>query len=157
MHIQPNHSVAFVHLFRFLSFMFVCWTEGAAGLRRMPHKQTSGAARTYSTHLHEGCIRQDSFSLQSGSCCPTASLESLPALRFRSGSVVVCQSHRNNRRLRPRLPSSTTSFLTPYHQPTAGWRTVSLHFMKTRSITSHVRHRQRWLILCLVRSHTQGG
>src|SRR5437762_12924975 len=70
MHIQPNHSVAFVHLFRFLSFMFVFWTEGAAGLRRMPHKQTSGAARTYSTHLHEGCIRQDSFSLQSGSCCP---------------------------------------------------------------------------------------
>src|SRR5437016_4537302 len=119
MHIQPNHSVAFVHLFRFLSFMFVCWTEGAAGLRRMPHKQTSGAARTYSTHLHESCIRQDSFSLQSGSCCPTASLESLPALRFRSGSVVVCQSHRNNRRLRPRLPSSTTSFLTPYHQRTA--------------------------------------
>src|SRR5438128_5058750 len=48
MHIQPNHSVAFVHLFRFLSFMFVCWTEGAAGLRRMPHKQTSGAARIYS-------------------------------------------------------------------------------------------------------------
>src|SRR5437773_4435362 len=120
MHIQPNHSVAFVHLFRFLSFMFVCWTEGAAGLRRMPHKQTSGAARTYSTHLHEGCIRQDSFSLQSGSCCPTASLESLPALRFRSGSVVVCQSHRNNRRLRPRLPSSTTSFLTPYHQYKSG-------------------------------------
>jgi len=66
--------------------MFTCWTEGAAGLRRMPHTQTSGAARIYSTHLHEGSIRQDSFSLQSGSY-PTASLESLPALRFRFGSV----------------------------------------------------------------------
>src|SRR5438067_12890920 len=99
----------------------------------MPHNQTSGAARTYSTRLHEGCIRQDSFSLQSGSCCPTASLESLTALRFRSGSVVVCQSHRNNRRLRPRLPSSTTSFLTPYLQPTPGRRTASLAMTRTCS------------------------
>src|SRR5437773_11064236 len=139
MHIQPNHSVAFVHLFRFLSFMFVCWTEGAAGLRRMPHKQTSGAARTYSTHLHEGCIRQDSFSLQSGSCCPTASLESLPALRFRSGSVVVCQSHRNNRRLRPRLPSSTTSFLTPYHQLTAPAPMCSFRVISWSSLPAGVR------------------
>jgi hypothetical protein len=42
-----------------------------------------GLHRSYALHLHEGSFRQDSLSLQSGIYCPTASLESLPVLRFR--------------------------------------------------------------------------
>jgi len=100
--------------------MFGCWTEGAAGLRRMPHTQTSGAALVAkaSKHLHKGCIRQDSFSLQPGSY-PTAALESLPALRFcrlvlSFASPIPKPIERSGLAFRPAQPS----FLTPYHQPT---------------------------------------
>jgi len=52
--------------------------------RTIPQTQTSGAAPALKpVPHHEGSCRQDSLSLQSGSYCPTASLESLPVLRFR--------------------------------------------------------------------------
>jgi len=64
-------------------FLFAA-RKARPGSRRIPQTQTSGAAgRKNLLHLHEGSFRQDSLSLQSGSYCPTASLESLPVLRFR--------------------------------------------------------------------------
>jgi len=95
--------------------MLVCWTEGAAGLRRMPRTQTSGAALVAKASeappqgLHpSGLIQPSTGEL------PHCSARVPAGIALLSFGSVVCQSHSEaNRTLRPRLPSSTTFIPNP--------------------------------------------
>src|SRR5207248_6552217 len=73
----------------FFSMLLFAGRKARPGSRRIPQTQTSGAAGRKPLHLHEGSFRQDSSAFDRG-FIPTAALESLPVLRFRFGSVVVC-------------------------------------------------------------------
>ena len=103
----------------FLSYV-VCWTEGAAGLpTNTSNADIRGCRAERPLHLHEGSFRQDSRSLQSGIYAP---LQRSSPCRY-CASVLVLSLFASpiseaNRMLRPRLPSSTTSCLTPYCQRT---------------------------------------
>src|SRR5438105_3156068 len=95
------------------SFVFVyvccsCWTEGAAGLpTNTSNADIRGCTSQNDRAPPRGFIRQDSLSLQSGSY-PTASLEPLPALRFRFWFCCFPVPSEANPTLQPRLPSSIT-------------------------------------------------
>ena len=83
--------------------------------------------------LREGSFRQDSLSLQPGSCLPHCIARAPAGLALPLWFCLPVPSESIKRSGHASRPALLVS-LTPYPQPTAGRGTVPLHFMKTRPL-----------------------
>ena len=90
--------------FPFFSMLLFAGRKARPGSRRIPQTQTSGAASLLRLAPPRGFIPSGLTQPSIGDLRPTAALESLPVLRFRFGSVVVCQSHFRSQSNAPASP-----------------------------------------------------
>ena len=91
--------------------MLFAGRKARPGSRRISRTQTSGAGGYKPLHLHEGSFRQDSLSLRSGIYPHCSARVSAGIALPLFGSVVCIVPSEDNRKLRPRLPSSSTSLM----------------------------------------------
>src|SRR5213595_2310748 len=91
--------------------MLFAGRKARPGSRRISRTQTSGAGGYEPLHLHEGSFRQDSLSLRSG-IYPHCSARVSAGIALPLLVLSFALSHRKTiEKLRPRLPSSSTSLM----------------------------------------------